>query len=49
MSILDILIIALLVSWLGGYSMQFAGGLIHVLLGVALVMLIVRLARGGRL
>ena len=42
------MILALLLSWLGGFSVHVGGDLIHVLLAVALGMLIVRLARGGK-
>lgn len=46
MSALDILIVILLLSWLGGFSLHVGGGLIHTLLVVALVVLIVRLLQG---
>lgn len=45
---LDIVILILVLSWAGGFSTQVGGGLIHLLLVVALVMLITRLARGGK-
>jgi hypothetical protein len=48
MSLLDIIILLLVVSWLGGYSIHVGGGLIHVLLVIALVMFIFRLAGGRR-
>ena len=48
MSMLDILIVILLLSWVGGYSFHVAGGLIHLLLVVALVTLIFRLMSGRR-
>lgn len=46
MSALDLLIVILLLSWLGGFSLHVGGGLIHALLVVALVVLIVRLLQG---
>jgi hypothetical protein len=47
MSILDVLIVLVLLGWIGGFSMHVAGGLIHLLLVVALIMFIVRVI-GGR-
>jgi len=38
----------LLILWLLGFSFHLAGGLIHILLVVALVVLIVNLLRGRR-
>ncbi len=48
MGLLDIIIILLVVGWLGGFSLGIGGGLIHLLLVIALVVLIARLlgARG---
>lgn len=43
MGILDLIIIILLVAWLGGFSMHIAGGLIHILIIIAIVLLIIRL------
>lgn len=40
---LDILIVILILAWLGGFSFHVAGGLIHFLLVIALVVLIYRL------
>jgi hypothetical protein len=48
MGLLDIVILILIVSWLGGFTLHVAGGAIHLLLLVALVMLIVRLLPGRR-
>ena len=47
MSLLDVLILLVLLSWVGGFSLHVGGGLIHVLIVVALVMVILRIA-GGR-
>jgi hypothetical protein len=49
MRLLDIIIIVLVLSWLGGFAVHVGGGLIHLLLVIALIMLVVRLAKGGRL
>lgn len=46
MSLLDILIILLVISWLGGFAFHVAGGLIHALLVIAVIMFVVRLLRG---
>lgn len=48
MGLLDILIIILLLSWTGGFAVHVGGGTIHLLLVIALILLIARLARGGR-
>ena len=48
MSLLDILILLLIISWLGGFSFHLAGGFIHTLLVIALVLFIVRLLRRGQ-
>jgi hypothetical protein len=46
MGILDILIIILILSWLGGFGLSIGGNLIHLLLVIALVVLIYRLMTG---
>lgn len=43
MGILDIIIIILIISWLGGFTFHVAGGLIHFLLVVAVVLFVIRL------
>lgn len=43
MGILDIIIVILIISWLGGFSLHVAGGLIHLLLVVAVVLFVIRL------
>ena len=47
MSILDIIIVILLVSWLGGFGFHIGGNLIHALLVVALMVLVLRLLGVG--
>lgn len=42
MGLLDIIIILLVVSWLGGFSMKIGGGLIHLLLVIAVIFLVAR-------
>ena len=48
MSLLDIIILLLILSWLGGFAIHIGGGLIHLLLVIALVMFIFRLVGGRR-
>ncbi len=43
MGLLDIIIILLVISWLGGFSLHVGGGLIHLLLVIAVVVLFARL------
>lgn len=43
MGIIDIVIIILVISWLGGYSFHVGGNLIHTLLIVALIVFVIRL------
>ncbi len=43
MGILDIILILLVISWLGGFSLKVGGGLIHILLVIAVIVLIARL------
>ncbi|HYK03914.1 MAG TPA: lmo0937 family membrane protein [Thermoanaerobaculia bacterium] len=42
------IIIILIVLWLGGFAMSVGGNLIHVLIVIALILLIVRLASGRK-
>ena len=41
-------VVLLLILWLLGFTMHVAGGLIHVLLVIALVVIVVRLLSGRR-
>lgn len=43
---LIIIIVVLLVLWLGGFAFSIGGGLIHILLVIALVVIVVRLLAG---
>lgn len=43
MSLLDIIVLVLIVSWLGGFSLKFGGQLIHLLLVIAVIILLARL------
>jgi len=42
MGILDIVIILLIILWLGGFSFHIGGGLVHLLLVIAVIVLVVR-------
>jgi len=49
MSIWTILFVVLLIAWLGGFTVfHVAGGLIHLLLIVALISLVLHFVRGQR-
>lgn len=43
MGLLDIVIIILIIAWLGGFSLGIGGGLIHIILVIAVVVIIARL------
>ncbi len=43
MGLLDIIIIVLLLGWVGGFALKIGGGLIHILLVIALIAFIARL------
>lgn len=43
------IIIILLILWLTGFSLSIGGGLVHLLLVIALVLVIYRLATGRKL
>jgi hypothetical protein len=42
------IVVLLLILWLLGFTMHVAGGLIHILLVVALVVVVLRLLTGRR-
>jgi hypothetical protein len=48
MSLLDIVIILLLISWAGGLTLHVAGSFIHLLLVIAVVVLLFRVITGRR-
>ncbi len=43
MGILDIIIIILLISWVGGFAFKIGGGIIHLILVIAAIIFIARL------
>ncbi len=48
MNLVWLIVIVLVILWLAGFSMQIGGGLIHLLLVIALVLVIYRLATGKK-
>lgn len=42
MGLLDLIIIILIIAWLGGFAFHVGGGLIHLVLVVAVIILIAR-------
>ena len=46
MGLIDIIVIILIVMWLGGFALHIAGGLIHILLVVAIIVFLLRFIRG---
>jgi Family of unknown function (DUF5670) len=42
------IVVLLLILWLLGFTMHVAGGLIHILLVIALVVIVLRLLTGRR-
>ena len=44
-----IILVVLLILWLLGFSFHIAGGFIHILLIIALVLLVIRLLTGRRI
>jgi hypothetical protein len=48
MDLLTIIILVLVVLWIGGLGFHVGGGLIHVLLVIALVVLVVRLIQSRK-
>jgi hypothetical protein len=42
------IVVLLLILWLLGFTMHVAGGLIHILLVVALIVIVLRLLSGRR-
>lgn len=42
MNLLDIIILVLIISWLGGFTLHFGGELIHLLLVIAVIVFVAR-------
>ena len=47
-NLLWLVIIVLVILWLGGFSFQIGGSLIHILLVIALILVVIRLATGRK-
>ena len=47
-NLLWLIIIILIILWLGGFALHIGGGLIHILIVIALILLIYRLVTGRR-
>lgn len=47
MGIIEIIAIVLLIMWLGGFALNFGGGLIHLLLVIAVVVFLLRFIKRG--
>ena len=43
MGLLDIIILVLVISWLGGFALHIGGGLIHIILVIALIVFVARI------
>jgi hypothetical protein len=43
MGLLDIIIAVLLISWLGGFVLHIGGGIIHLLLVIAIIVFVARI------
>jgi hypothetical protein len=48
MNLLWVVVVVLVIAWLGGFAFHVGGGLIHVLLVIALVVLIFRVVAGRK-
>lgn len=48
MNLMWLIIVILVIMWLAGFSLNVGGGIIHVLLVIALILLIVNLVGGKR-
>ncbi len=46
MGLLEIIAIFLLVMWAGGFALHIAGGLIHILLVIAIILYLFRFIKG---
>ena len=44
---LETIVIILLILWMAGFALSIGGGLIHLLLVIALIVLFVRLIKGA--
>lgn len=49
MGLLELILIILVIAWLGGFAFNVAGGLIHILLVVALIVFIINMIRRNQM
>jgi hypothetical protein len=47
-NLLWLVIVVLVILWIGGFAMHVGGGLIHLLLVIAVIVLIIQLVTGRR-
>jgi len=45
MGLLELIALVLLIAWIGGFSLNIAGGLIHILLVLAVIVFLLRFIR----
>lgn len=48
MDLIWLIVIILIIMWLGGFAMHVGGGLIHVLLVIAIVVVLIRVITGRK-
>jgi hypothetical protein len=48
MGLLETIVVILVILWLLGYSLNLAGGLIHILLVIAIIVILVRIIQGRK-
>jgi hypothetical protein len=48
MNLLWLIVIIIVIMWLAGFTLNIGGGLIHLLLVIALIIVVVRLATGRK-
>ncbi len=46
MGIIEIIALVLLIMWFGGFALHIAGGFIHILLVIAIIVFLLRFIRG---
>ena len=47
-NLLWLIIVVLVILWIGGFAMHVGGGLIHLLLVIAVIVLVIQLVTGRR-
>ncbi len=48
MGLLEIIVVILVVLWLLGFALNVAGGLIHILLVIAVIVVLIRIIQGRK-